>query len=632
MGFLTRDKRQELIRIIVTAALFVTLLILEHTMPWISIIFLVLYLTLYIFVGWDVVWNCILDIAHGQLFDESFLMTIATLGAFGCGEYAEAVAVMLFYQIGEFCQDYAVSKSRGSIQELLDLAPDTAYVEIDGEIREIDPKRIKAGDIVIVKPGEKVPVDGELLSRDTYLNLLALTGESAPRVIKTHETVVSGSISIDTTLRIKASKSYEDSTVAKIIELTEDAASRKSKTENFITRFARIYTPIVVGLAILIVLIPYIITGELLKWVLRACTFLVISCPCALVISIPLAFFGGIARASRAGILVKGSNFLEMFSQVKTIVSDKTGTLTQGKFEITNINLGAAASESELIALAAALEAASTHPIAKAIVEAASSKGLDFHHIKPVEQQNIPGQGLVATESGRTVCLGNMELMRAHSVNIPASMGKISSGTVVYIAREHELLGSITLDDQPKPEAREFVSKTRELGVNSFIILSGDIKSQVEALAAKLGIQDFRAELLPDGKIRELDSIIRRNSSQGYTAYIGDGINDAPVLARSDVGIAMGSLGSDAAIEAADIVIMDDQLSKVIDMFNISKRTIRIARANIIFALLVKLICLILGAFGLAGMWLAVFADVGVSLLCILNSMRLLITPTDKIS
>ena len=585
------------------------------------------YLVPYFLAGYDVIRKCLLGIAHGQMFDESFLMTLATVGAFGCGELEEAVAVMLFYQVGEFFQGYAVGKSRGAIADLMSIAPDFANREAeDGSIEVIDPDDIEAGDILIIKPGEKIPADSTVIEGEGLVNTSALTGESMPRAVQAGEQVISGCINGDNLLRVRADKSYDDSTVMQILEMVENAASKKSVTENFITRFAKYYTPAVVIGAVILAFIPPLIsgnfTGEFGKWVLRACTFLVISCPCALVISVPLAFFGGIGAASKQGVLVKGSNYLEMMAAIDTLVSDKTGTLTEGRFRVSSVTAAGGYTEEEVLKYAAAAEAGSSHPIAAAIADACSDK-FPISEIK--DEENFAGKGIRAEVNGRSVLVGNRGLLADKGIELPDAD---AGGTCCYVAIDGIFAGVIVVSDMPKAEAKQAVSDILSSGVRKIVMLTGDSDSAAKSIAEELGLSEYRSELLPQDKVFIVEELIKEAGNgedpKRKLGFIGDGINDAPVLSRADVGIAMGSLGSDAAIEAADVVIMDDNLMRIPAVIRIARKTIGISKANIAFALFVKFACLVLGAAGIANMWAAVFADVGVAVICILNSMRMI--------
>ena len=637
----TEKQKKELQLIGISLVLFVILMVAEHANLFPdtlggTITLLLLYLVPYFIVGQDVVRKCLIGIKNRQLFDESFLMTVATIGAFGCKEFGEAVAVMLFYQVGEFFQSYAVGKSRGSIADLMSMAPDFANREAeDGSVEVIDPDDIEVGDILVIKPGEKVPTDGIVIEGSGLVNTSALTGESLPRPVSEGEQVISGCINGETLLRIKAEKEFDDCTVSQILELVEDASSRKSVTETFITRFAHYYTPAVVIAAAVLAFLPPLVSGhfasEFGTWVLRACTFLVISCPCALVISVPLAFFGGIGAASSRGVLVKGSNYLELLASLDTVVSDKTGTLTEGRFRVTMVEAAEGYDTDEIIRYAAAAEAGSTHPIAAAIVEACE-KPIPQSRIKDV--RNVVGKGITAKAGRDTIAVGNRGFFDEEGIECPETAADIS-GTNCYVAKNGKYIGTIIVADAPKDGAKEAIKEMLNAGVKSVIMLTGDSEKAASAVASELGITEYRAGLLPQDKVSVVEGLIENlrkkagsgesaDKKRGRLAFAGDGINDAPVLSVSDVGIAMGSLGSDAAIEAADVVIMDDDIRKIPAVMRIARKTLGISKQNIAFALLVKFSCLILGAVGIANMWIAVFADVGVAVICILNSMRML--------
>ncbi|MCR5587048.1 MAG: heavy metal translocating P-type ATPase [Lachnospiraceae bacterium] len=648
---MTKKQKKSLRNIIISAVIFVLLIIFTHIdiLPqlfhnmWIT---LILYLVPYLIVGFSVIRKAVLGIAHKQLLDESFLMTIATIGAFATGEYSEAVAVMLFYQVGEFFQQYAVKKSRNSIKELMDIAPETANLEHDdGSIEEIFPDEVEIGNILVVKPGEKIPVDGVVTEGSSFINTSALTGESVPRSAKPGDSIISGCINGDSLIKIRATKIYEDSTVAKILELVENASEKKSVTENFITRFARYYTPIVVICALILAIIPPIILGDPLTWIYRACTFLVISCPCALVISVPLSFFGGIGAASKNGVLVKGSNYLELMASIHTIVTDKTGTLTKGEFKvnkivpagdissdvidkINKIKDGVSVPEDIILTAAYIAEQMSTHPIALSIKEAASAKGISLSESIISDLKNVTGKGVIANlTTSDCILAGNESLIKAENIDVPASLESTEAekqATIVHIAFNNTYLGKLLISDTIKENAAKAISKIKQEGVKEVIMLTGDLKSTGEAVGHELNVTKVYSELLPEDKVNKIEEIIENVGEINKVAFIGDGINDAPVLSRADVGIAMGSMGSDAAIEAADIVIMDDNLMHIPAVIKIARKTVGIARQNIIFALFVKILILILGALGIANMWAAVFADVGVAVICILNSMRML--------
>lgn len=630
---MSKKLKRQLKQILIGLSIFAVLMVVEHTCGFPGILGtrwgeLVLYLIPYLIAGRDVVKKCFLGIKNRQLLDECFLMTLATVGAFVTGENSEAVAVMLFYQVGEWFQSYAVGKSRKSITELMDIAPDFANVErADGSIEEVDPEEVQIGDTLVIRAGEKIPVDGTVLEGQSMVNTSALTGESVPRSAVPGDQIISGCINGEGLLKIRAEKKYEDSTVAQILELVENASSKKSKTENFITRFARYYTPIVVAGAVILALIPPIFTGNWMNWMMRACTFLVISCPCALVISVPLSFFGGIGAASNIGVLVKGSNYLEQMAHLDTVVSDKTGTLTEGVFHVTRVVPAEGVSKEAVLRNAAIVESLSTHPIAKSI-QAAYTEVLEPGLAR--DARNISGQGLIAKVGDSTVCVGNKRLMEENGIDYR----EIQDGesTVVYVAADGKFQGAILISDEIKDSAVKAIREMKQEGVRHVVMLTGDRKGIAEAVAEKLSVDEFRAELLPAGKVQAVEELLARMSgdkkdgSNGKKklAFIGDGINDAPVLSRADVGIAMGSMGSDAAIEAADVVIMDDDIGKIPRTIRIARQTVGIAYQNIAFALFIKILFLILGALGIIGMWWAVFADVGVAVICILNSMRML--------
>ncbi len=630
---MSKRLKKQLKQILIGLSIFAVLMAVEHTCGFPGVLGtrwgeLVLYLIPYLIAGRDVVKKCFLGIKNRQLLDECFLMTLATVGAFVTGENSEAVAVMLFYQVGEWFQSYAVGKSRKSITELMDIAPDFANVErADGSIEEVDPEEVQIGDTLVIRAGEKIPVDGTVLEGQSMVNTSALTGESVPRSAVPGDQIISGCINGEGLLKIRAEKKYEDSTVAQILELVENASSKKSKTENFITRFARYYTPIVVAGAVILALIPPIFTGNWMNWMMRACTFLVISCPCALVISVPLSFFGGIGAASNIGVLVKGSNYLEQMAHLDTVVSDKTGTLTEGVFHVTRVVPEEGVSEETVLRNAAIVESLSTHPIAKSIL-AAYTEVLEPGLAR--DARNISGQGLIAKVGDSTVCVGNKRLMEENGIDYR----EIQDGesTVVYVAADGKFQGAILISDEIKDSAVKAIREMKQEGVRHIVMLTGDRKGIAEAVAEKLSVDEFRAELLPAGKVQAVEELLARMSgdkkggSNGKKklAFIGDGINDAPVLSRADVGIAMGSMGSDAAIEAADVVIMDDDIGKIPRTIRIARQTVGIAYQNIAFALFIKILFLILGALGIIGMWWAVFADVGVAVICILNSMRML--------
>ena len=618
---MTKKQKKMLYRIIVTFLLFAVLMVCEHTGRmdgWNKIVLFVIYLVPYLVIGYDIVYKAARNISHGQVFDENFLMMIATFGAFGVGEYSEAVAVMLFYQVGELFQGYAVGKSRQSISDMMDICPEYANIEEDGVLKQVDPDDVEVGSIIVVKPGERIPLDGIVVEGESLIDTAALTGESVPRSAKAGDEIISGCVNGSGTLKVKTTKEFDDSTVAKILELVENASSKKAKVENFITRFAKYYTPVVtIGAVILAILPPLIIGGGWAEWIQRACIFLVISCPCALVISVPLGFFGGIGAASKIGVLVKGSNYLEAVAEMTTIVFDKTGTLTKGEFKVTDV-ITENGSKEELIELAALGEGYSNHPIANSIREA-YGKELDLNRVTNTEE--IAGHGIKAVIDGKTVLLGNEKLMKSESIFYTSFK---SMGTVVYVACNGVFEGAVVISDTIKDGAKEAIRDMKQVGVRHTVMLTGDRREAAETVAQTLGIDEVHAELLPGGKVEQVEALLKAEKEKERLAFVGDGINDAPVLTRADIGIAMGSMGSDAAIEAADIVLMDDDVTKIASVVKIARKTLRIVKQNIVFALAIKALVLILGALGMANMWEAVFADVGVSVIAILNSMRTL--------
>ena len=618
---MTKKQKKMLYRIIVTFLLFAVLMVCEHTGGmdgWNKIVLFVIYLVPYLVIGYDIVYKAARNISHGQVFDENFLMMIATFGAFGVGEYSEAVAVMLFYQVGELFQGYAVGKSRQSISDMMDICPEYANIEEDGVLKQVDPDDVEVGSIIVVKPGERIPLDGIVVEGESLIDTAALTGESVPRSAKAGDEIISGCVNGSGTLKVKTTKEFDDSTVAKILELVENASSKKAKVENFITRFAKYYTPVVtIGAVILAILPPLILGGGWAEWIQRACIFLVISCPCALVISVPLGFFGGIGAASKIGVLVKGSNYLEAVAEMTTIVFDKTGTLTKGEFKVTDV-ITENGSKEELIELAALGEGYSNHPIANSIREA-YGKELDLNRVTNTEE--IAGHGIKAVIDGKTVLLGNEKLMKSESIFYTSCK---SMGTVVYVACNGVFEGAVVISDTIKDGAKEAIHDMKQVGVRHTVMLTGDRKEAAETVAQTLGIDEVHAELLPGGKVEQVEALLKAEKEKERLAFVGDGINDAPVLTRADIGIAMGSMGSDAAIEAADIVLMDDDVTKIASVVKIARKTLRIVKQNIVFALAIKALVLILGALGMANMWEAVFADVGVSVIAILNSMRTL--------
>ena len=618
---MTKKQKKMLYRIIVTFLLFAVLMVCEHTGGmdgWNKIVLFVIYLVPYLVIGYDIVYKAARNISHGQVFDENFLMMIATFGAFGVGEYSEAVAVMLFYQVGELSQGYAVGKSRQSISDMMDICPEYANIEEDGVLKQVDPDDVEVGSIIVVKPGERIPLDGIVVEGESLIDTAALTGESVPRSAKAGDEIISGCVNGSGTLKVKTTKEFDDSTVAKILELVENASSKKAKVENFITRFAKYYTPVVtIGAVILAILPPLILGGGWAEWIQRACIFLVISCPCALVISVPLGFFGGIGAASKIGVLVKGSNYLEAVAEMTTIVFDKTGTLTKGEFKVTDV-ITENGSKEELIELAALGEGYSNHPIANSIREA-YGKELDLNRVTNTEE--IAGHGIKAVIDGKTVLLGNEKLMKSESIFYTPCK---SMGTVVYVACNGVFEGAVVISDTIKDGAKEAIHDMKQVGVRHTVMLTGDRREAAETVAQTLGIDEVHAELLPGGKVEQVEALLKAEKQKERLAFVGDGINDAPVLTRADIGIAMGSMGSDAAIEAADIVLMDDDVTKIASVVRIARKTLRIVKQNIVFALAIKALVLILGALGMANMWEAVFADVGVSVIAILNSMRTL--------
>ena len=609
-----RQKRT-LVRILVSAAL----LILAALLPLTGWGKLLAFLVPYFLVGWDVLWDAIRNIVRGQVFDENFLMALATIGALITGEYPEAVFVLLFYQVGELFQSVAVGRSRKNIAALMDIRPDSANVERPGgETEEVDPEAVEVGDGIVLKPGERVPLDGVVLDGSTTLDTAALTGESLPRPVGPGGDVISGCVNLTGVLRVQVTKPFEESTVSRILELVENAASRKAKAEAFITQFARWYTPAVVLAAVLLAVVPPLFFhGVWSDWLLRACSFLVVSCPCALVISVPLAFFGGIGGASRAGVLVKGGNYLEVLARVDTVVFDKTGTLTRGVFNVTAIHPDHV-DEGELLELAALAERWSDHPISRSIREA---YGKEPDAARVEEAQELAGRGVRARVDGHTVCVGNDKLMEDIGVTWHPCH---KVGTTVHVAVDGTYMGHLVISDEVKPDAKEAVAALKAAGVRRTVMLTGDAQAVGEDVARRLGLDEVHAQLLPADKVARVEELLKEVSPKEALAFVGDGINDAPVLSRADIGIAMGAMGSDAAIEAADIVLMDDQPSKIAVAIRIARKTLSIVHQNIVFALAVKLIVLVLGGMGYASMWWAVFADVGVSVIAILNAMRAL--------
>lgn len=616
-----KKQKRMLVRIGIAFVVLVSLLACEYMgalepMPR-GIIFAV-YAVPYLIIGYDIIYKAARNISHGQVFDENFLMMIATFGAFGVGEYSEAVVVMLFYQIGELFQRYAVGKSRESIAEMMDICPEYANMEQEGELVQVDPDEVEVGTIIVVKPGERIPLDGVVTEGESLIDTAALTGESVPRKVSVGDEIISGCVNGSGTLKVKTTKEFDDSTVAKILELVENASSKKAKVENFITRFAKYYTPVVtIGAVLLAVIPPLILGGSWSDWIQRACIFLVISCPCALVISVPLGFFGGIGAASKLGVLVKGSNFLEAVAKMTTIVFDKTGTLTKGEFKVTEIH-PANISKEELLEIAALGEGYSNHPIAESI-KVAYGKSIESNRASDANE--IAGYGIEISVDGKVTYIGNEKLLKKKEISyVPCE----SAGTVVYVAREKEFLGAIVISDTVKKGAAEAIADMKAVGVKKCVMLTGDRTEVAKYVAAELGIDEVHAELLPGDKVEQVENLLTAQQEGERLAFAGDGINDAPVLTRADIGIAMGSLGSDAAIEAADVVLMDDDICKIAATVRISRKTLRIVKQNIVFALGVKVLVLLLGALGMANMWEAVFADVGVSVIAILNAMRAL--------
>lgn len=625
---MTRKQKQVLIRIITSAVLLAVAIILDKTISINKYLMAAIYLVPYFVIGYDILKKAALGIFHGQVFDENFLMAVATVGAIGLGDFKEGVAVMLFYQIGELFQSIAVGKSRKSISALMDIRPDYANVEKDGHLVRVDPSEVEAGTVITVNPGEKVPIDGVIESGETTLNTSALTGESLPRDAKTGDEVISGSVNMTGVIRIRTIKSFGESTASKILDLVENSSMKKSRSENFITKFARYYTPIVCAGALILAAVPpvfNVIAGNPSAWqvwLTRAFTFLVISCPCALVISIPMSFFGGIGCASKNGILVKGSNYLEALSKTKYVVFDKTGTLTKGVFEVTGVYPESNITKDDLLRLAAFAESASSHPISQSI---RAAYGKEIPQNDAIDIKEIAGHGVSATVDGSTVCAGNKKLMALCGAQITSEH---NDGTVVYVAKDGKYIGCITISDVVKPDSKRAMNALKAAGIKT-VMLTGDSKATADKVAADLGIDTAKSELLPADKVSEVEKLLSEKQKGEALAFVGDGINDAPVLSRADIGIAMGALGSDAAIEAADVVLMDDKPSKIALAMKISGKTLKIVKENIAFALAVKLVCLVLGAIGKANMWIAIFADVGVMVLAVINATRALKIKSD---
>ena len=627
---MTKKQKKVLIRIIIASVLIILLKLVFHFVNVNKYVELIAFLVPYFVIGYDILKKAVYGIFNRQVFDENFLMAIATVGAIALGEYVEGTAVMLFYQIGELFQSYAVGKSRKNITALMDIRPDYANIEVDGKLEQVDPDDVEVGSVIVVKPGEKIPIDGIVVEGSFTLNTSALTGESVPRSAKEGEEVISGCVNLTGLLKIKTDKEFGDSTVSKILDLVENSSMKKSRSENFITRFAKVYTPAVCIGALALAVIPPIVnlvmgnSSEWSKWLIRALTTLVISCPCALVISIPLSFFGGIGGASSRGILIKGSNYLEILSKAKYIVCDKTGTLTKGVFEVTDVVTANSYQKEELLKLAAYAESYSTHPISKSIRNA-YNKDIDTNVISDIEE--ISGHGVCADIKGRKILAGNKKLMEQYGIDTTPTEAFIDkkTGTLVYVSVDGVYAGCIIISDIIKPTSAKAVKDLKKAGVKKVVMLTGDSKKVADAVGKQIGVDVVKSELLPADKVFEVEKLLDEKEKNEVLAFVGDGINDAPVLSRADIGIAMGALGSDAAIEAADIVLMDDDPSKIATAMNISAKTLKIVHQNIVFALMVKFICLFLGAIGIANMWIAIFADVGVMVLAVLNATRCLV-------
>lgn len=633
---MTKKQKKVLRRIIISAVLLVAMAVtftvldktgmvdLENPSVMWRCIEIVAYLIPYLVIGYDILKKAFLGIIHGEVFDENFLMAIATVGAMVLGEYKEASAVMLFYQIGELFQSYAVGKSRKNITALMDIRPDYANIEKDGKLEQVDPDDVQIGTVIVVQPGEKVPIDGKVVEGSSSLNTSALTGESVPREVHVGDEIISGCVNLTGLIKIETSKEFGESTVSKILDLVENSSMKKSRSENFITRFAKYYTPAVCIAALALAVLPPLVNiimgnpAAWSKWIIRALTTLVISCPCALVISIPLSFFGGIGGASAKGILVKGSNYLEALSYTKYVVCDKTGTLTKGVFQVTEIHPEGGMSEADLLEKAALVESYSNHPISKSLKEA---YGKEIDNNRVTDAKEISGHGVSAVVDGQEVAAGNVKLMK--QMNIQAAV-PTSVGTEIHVAVDGKYAGYILISDVVKPNAKEAISGLKAAGVEKVVMLTGDAKKVADAVGSELGVDEVRSELLPGDKVDEVEKLIAAKGEKEKLAFVGDGINDAPVLSRADIGIAMGALGSDVAIEAADIVLMDDDPAKIATAMKISKKTLRIVHQNIVFALVIKFACLALGAVGFVNMWWAIFADVGVMILAVLNATRAL--------
>lgn len=633
---MTKKQKKVLRRIIISAVLLVAMAVtftvldktgmvdLENPSVMWRCIEIVAYLIPYLVIGYDILKKAFLGIIHGEVFDENFLMAIATVGAMVLGEYKEASAVMLFYQIGELFQSYAVGKSRKNITALMDIRPDYANIEKDGKLEQVDPDDVQIGTVIVVQPGEKVPIDGKVVEGSSSLNTSALTGESVPREVHVGDEIISGCVNLTGLIKIETSKEFGESTVSKILDLVENSSMKKSRSENFITRFAKYYTPAVCIAALALAVLPPLVNiimgnpAAWSKWIIRALTTLVISCPCALVISIPLSFFGGIGGASAKGILVKGSNYLEALSYTKYVVCDKTGTLTKGVFQVTEIHPEGGMSEADLLEKAALVESYSNHPISKSLKEA---YGKEIDNNRVTDAKEISGHGVSAVVDGHEVAAGNVKLMK--QMNIQAAV-PTSVGTEIHVVVDGKYAGYILISDVVKPNAKEAISGLKAAGVEKVVMLTGDAKKVADAVGSELGVDEVRSELLPGDKVDEVEKLIAAKGEKEKLAFVGDGINDAPVLSRADIGIAMGALGSDAAIEAADIVLMDDDPAKIATAMKISKKTLRIVHQNIVFALVIKFACLALGAVGFVNIWWAIFADVGVMILAVLNATRAL--------